>query len=182
MATSFYYNLDDLPADHPGLYEPEVRTWASCIAIRTGVAAGGTAVVGLRLRLGRTHGRATRDAINMVAAAHSTPGANSSLSITLPASQISEKAGLGLAAASMVVTAGLRIREVTMRGDKGDYWLEDSAGAPRGMCEMSGTTTKTARKLFDTKRAQILKNKVVSECYTGVSRFTPHDSYFCRVR
>lgn len=182
MPIAYSYDLDHLPSDHPNLYAPEVQTWASCIAISGGVVARATATLEFRARAGLTRGRATRDSLALVAASHSTVASNASLVATVPASQVSERAGLGVAAAAMAVTAGLRIREVTLRGDKGDFWLEDSSGVPRGMCEMSATTTRPIEDLYRQKRSQILENATVRESYTAVVRFHPNAAYFCRVR
>lgn len=182
MPTTYSYDLDHLTSDHPNLYAREVETWASCVAISACVVARATATLEFRTRPGITRGRATRDSLALVAASHSTAASNASLAVTVPASQVSERAGLGVAAAAMAVIAGLRIREVTLRGDKGDFWLEDGLGVPRGMCEMSATTTKSIEEIYRQKRTQILKNSTVPESYTAVTRFNPNAAYFCRVR
>ena len=182
MAKTYAYDLSNLPGDHPACYSRELETWADCLAERTGKTTGQAIVLRLRARPDRSTGRATRDDLILSAAPHSTQQELAGLKRTLPATAISERGGLAVAAVVLSVVLQFRIREVTLKGESGDFWLEDQAGVPRGLCEMSGSRNNNLSTLYGGKRSQVLRNQAATECYVSVTRYASRESYFCRVR
>jgi len=182
MSVTYHYDLANLAHDHPAGYKRELKTWADCLAARVGMAAGGSGTLELRARHTRTTGRATRDSLVVAAAPHSTPSDIARLQHWLPATDISERGALAVAAASVHILKGLRLREVTLKGQRGDFWLEDNAGVAKGLIEMSGTQAGSLCSVYFTKRKQVLGNSTANACFVSVTRFNSRDSYFCRVR
>lgn len=179
---SYAYDLGRIATDHPNLYRPALELWADSLAIRAGQTYKSVVIIALNCRTKGTRGRCRKESLTIKLAMHSSGTSTSKLASSIGYSSVTESAALCVALATIVATSDLRVREVTLRGDSGDYWLVDTKGKARGICEMSGTTTKTAASIYRAKRKQVLSNKSAPECYTSVTRFSPHVSYFCRVR
>jgi hypothetical protein len=180
MPTTYSYSLDDLPTDHPACYRRELETWADCVAARTNIVAGIAADIELRLRSSRPNGRATRDTLTLRAANQSTQSDIAALLTTIPVSQVSERAGLGITAAILSEVMDLEISEITLRGEKGDFWLRDKNGSPRGLCEISGSTTSTPLALYRTGKRRIEVRCAVRAQGWGRSRLECVDSGYDR--
>src|SRR5688572_7904445 len=118
----------------------------------------------------------------------STPLALTATEVANTRNTISDKTITEYAAccvAAVLVWSQLRCQcyEVTVSGDRADYWLRDATGAAAGACEVSGLITKKLKTRYRSKRNQILKNKSASPAYVCVVAFTARgEGYFCRVR
>jgi hypothetical protein len=80
---------------------------------------------------------------------------------------LSEHAACGLACILVAERAGLEITEVTMRGDRADYWI----GAREMMLEISGHQNGKLEALLAEKKDQLLKNPFGSDGYVCVVIF-----------
>jgi hypothetical protein len=86
---------------------------------------------------------------------------------TYQASVITELATLGLACILVTTRAGHQITEVTRRGEKADYWLDDKGL----LLEVSGQQSGSLDNLCSEKANQLRKNPFGKAGYVCVANF-----------
>jgi hypothetical protein len=86
---------------------------------------------------------------------------------------VTEWAACGVACAVVALYAGLRIREVTMTGDRFDYWVTD--GEREYGLEVSGTLTQEVEARHRAKREQLLENPYGVDGYVVVVGFATQE-------
>jgi hypothetical protein len=89
---------------------------------------------------------------------------------------VTEWAACGVACAVVAVYAGLQIREVTMTGDRFDYWVTD--GERDYGLEVSGTLTEEVETRHRAKRDQLLENPYGVDGYIVVVGFATREVIF----
>jgi hypothetical protein len=87
---------------------------------------------------------------------------------TYQAPVITEFATLGLACGMVAGLAGLEITEVTLRGDRADYWLGDKDL----MLEVSGQESGDLATLCDEKSEQLANNPYGKDGYVCVANYS----------
>jgi len=173
------YDLNNLAKHHPTIW---VTAFVLAFVSRTRAARGGNVAImaspdGAELRRGKRPEQwqlLTPTSLNASEVVQFGKSFNEKT--------VTEYAAIAVAGAQIATVLGLRFREVTLVGERGDYWLETADGGSAGMCEISGTVTKSLQGVFKEKRKQILKNRLVSRCYVSVTNFARNEGAFSRVR
>ena len=173
------YLLGSLAQDHPNV---PAELFVLAFAARIGAGAGSETAISVGTRTSSIRGARQRVAWTFVFP-NSLNGVDqfrSGLNDTI----VTEFAAIAVAASQAVCALGLRFKEVTLRGERGDYWLEDGSGNASGMCEVSGTNRRgtTVGAMFEEKSKQIKQNKKARPCFVAVTSFPRLQGAFCRVR
>jgi hypothetical protein len=93
---------------------------------------------------------------------------------TYQAPVLTEFAALGIACVVSADCSNAQITEVTQRGDKADFWLNDR----QWLLEVSGQESGDLATLRDQKRDQLLANPFEKPGFVCVSNFQQRKSYF----
>jgi hypothetical protein len=177
-------DLTRLSGSHPGLYWRRVEDYVECLAVRLRAKAGAIVRWKARARPNNRSGRVPRESWDLIFPSTLSPTDLSLLATSEPANRITEEAAIALAAVGVAEVAALRIREVTLSGDRGDYWLETVSGVSAGLLEVSGSisTKRKPAAIYRAKRRQVLLNKKSNCAYASISHLGEGLGYFCRVR
>jgi hypothetical protein len=89
---------------------------------------------------------------------------------------VTEWAALGVASAVVWCYAGLHVRQVTMQGDRFDFWLSD--GDQEYGLEVSGTMTEEVEARHRAKVQQLLANPHSADGYVVVVGFATREVIF----
>jgi len=173
------YDLAQLETDHPKIW---TDMFLRCLAARLLWTAGSIRSFTIRERLGRTKGRPRTQTWVFTMAPFASLQANRKTHSTIASKTLTEHAACAVAGA-ILPSVGLQFDEVTVNGDRADYWLADAAGVRAGAMEISGLVTSRLKTRYKKKRAQILKNKGANPALVSVTSFgKPLLGYACRVR
>ncbi len=173
------YDLSSLDTDHPAIWWREAQL---AFATRAAHASGDSCDFVLALRTKSTSGEPTKHRWTLRSPKWLTASELTKYKNTAPEQDISEAAAIAIAGAVLASECHLRMTQVTLRGERGDYWLAKGKGAGKTLCEVSGTGAGALNGLFTKKKKQVLRNKRAAEAYVSVSRFRSREGRFCRVR
>lgn len=171
------YDLGSLASDHPAM--PDF--FISVFVAATGILPGHSGSFSIKTRRSVAGSPRSAPWSITVPAGHQLHAVQA-VTKYLPEKILTELAGVTMAAVPLARVLGIRIKEVAMSGERGDYWLETTSGAPAGLIEVSGTLSKSLKTRYQHKRSQVLKNSTAGDCYVSVTHFVKREGYFCRVR
>lgn len=172
------YDLGNLERDHPVLL---AEYFLFPFLVRTSASPGSTVNIDVGTRTAGTRGKPHRTTWQLKVPATTDPAKVHKCQASVAAKVVTENAAI-LVAAAQLASLNLAFEQVTLAGDRGDYWLVDSAGQNAGLCEVSGTTAQSRSSLYQEKRLQVLRNPTASACYVTVTNFQELEGNFCRVR
>ncbi len=176
--------LAKISTAHPVLHPRRVDGYIEALAIRMNRTSPGTSTFHGRARPQKLKGPPQKEKWHLVFPTWLNNLLLQATCKTEPEKRITEEAALAIALATLDHASGLRVREVTISGDRGDYWIEDQQGQLVGLLEVSGSIARTRRAaaIYRAKRRQVLRNKQAKIAVTCVSHFGDRRGYYCRVR